>query len=150
MAVSEQTKSEPRPPLKGQKYLTDLHVFLYKLSQGRLLGRLVGNPVLLLETIGRKSGQKRIIPLIYMMDDNRIVLIASNGGTEKHPAWWLNLKANPEAIVQIRGRRLAVTAREADPGERQRLWSLFSLKYPGYNDYQKRTPREIPVVILTI
>ena len=151
MATNSQTFN-PRPfgPLvaNAQRLVTGFHTFIYRLSGGRIGGRIVGGPVLLLTTIGRKSGKERTLPLLYLTDGNTIVLVASNGGVAKHPLWWLNLQAHPQARVQIRSRTLNMTATVAEGEERNRLWSRLVAMYPGYADYQKRTPREIPVVLL--
>jgi deazaflavin-dependent oxidoreductase (nitroreductase family) len=122
---------------------------LYRASGGRLGGRIrSGAPVLLLTTTGRKSGKRRTTPLLYLEDAGNYVVIASVGGAPRHPAWYLNLLANPMATIEVGRRKLAVTARTATPEERARLWRLAVQMYPGYDDYQARTSREIPVVIL--
>ncbi len=131
-----------------QRFVTNIHTFFYRLTGGRIGGRMVGSPVLLLTTIGRKSGKERTLPLLYLADDDTVVLVASNGGTAKHPLWWLNLKAHPQAKVQIGPRILSMTATEAVGEERNRLWPRVVQMYPEYANYQKRTPREIPVVVL--
>jgi F420H(2)-dependent quinone reductase len=109
---------------------------------------MVGSPVLLLVTTGRKSGLKRTTVLLYLEDGGRYVIVASNGGTAKHPVWWLNLQANPEAAVEIGDRKILVRATEARGEEKARLWQRLVRMYPSYENYQKRTDREIPVVIL--
>ncbi len=151
MATNNQTFN-PRPfgPLvaKGQRFITNIHTFIYRLSGGRIGGRMVGSPVLLLTTIGRKSGKERTLPLLYLADGDTIVLVASNGGAAKHPLWWSNLVANPQAKLQIGSRILTMTATLAQGEERSRLWSRLVEMYPDYANYQKRTPREIPVVLL--
>ena len=106
-------------------------------------------PVLLLTTTGRKSGKKRTTPLLYVEDAGRYVIIASVGGAPRHPAWYLNLRDNPAATIEIGRRTLAVTAETASPEERARLWPLATQMYSGYDDYQAKTSREIPVVVLT-
>lgn len=129
--------------------LSRAHVALYRASGGRLGGRIPsGAPVLLLTTTGRKSGKQRTTPLLNLEDGGRYVVIASVGGASKHPVWYLNLLANPVATIEVGGRELAVTARRAEPEERARLWPLAVQMYAGYDDYQARTTREIPVVIL--
>ena len=104
--------------------------------------------MLLLTTTGRKTGKQRTTPLLYLKDGDRLVLVASNGGAPKHPTWWLNLQARPEAEVQIGSKKIRVTARQADQEERNQLWSKVVAMYPDYANYQKRAEREIPVVIL--
>lgn len=130
--------------------LSRLHVVLYRVSGGRLGGRFGKTaPVLLLTTTGRKSGKQRTTPLLYLEENGQYVVIASVGGAPKHPAWYLNLLGNPAATIQIGNRRLAVTATTVSPEERARLWPRATQMYPGYDDYQAKTSREIPLVILT-
>lgn len=128
-----------------------LHVILYRASGGRIGGHLGKSaaPVLLLTTTGRKTGKRRTTPLLYVMDADRYIIVASVGGAPKHPAWYLNLRSNPEATIQIRNRTLAVTAATAGPEERSRLWAAVTQMYAGYDNYQAKTSREIPLVILT-
>jgi deazaflavin-dependent oxidoreductase (nitroreductase family) len=104
--------------------------------------------VLLLTTTGRKSGRERTIPLLYLQDGEELVVVASNGGAPRHPAWWLNLEANPRATVEVGDRKLRVRAEQASPEEKERLWPKLVAMYSSYEDYQKRTEREIPVIIL--
>jgi len=109
---------------------------------------MFGGPVLLLNTTGRKSGQRRTTPLLYARDGEDFVLIASNGGAPKHPAWYLNLMANPDSTVEIGDREVRVRAEEAHQEEKARLWQKMVEMYPGYDGYQKKTEREIPLVVL--
>ena len=103
----------------------------------------------LLDHVGAKSGVRRTSPLLYVRDGEDVVLIASKGGFPKHPAWFHNLKANPETTVQVGGERIPVRARVATAAERERLWPLAEEAWPGYRTYQKRSQgREIPIVIL--
>ncbi len=131
------------------KLVSRVHVALYRASGGRIGGRFKVAPVLLLTTTGRKTGKRRTTPLLYGEDAGRYVIVASVGGAPKHPAWYLNLRGNPEATIQVGGRKLEVHADTASPDERARLWTLMTQMYPGYDDYQAKTSREIPVVILT-
>lgn len=131
-----------------QRWLTGTHTLLYRLSDGRLGGRLVQMPVLLLSTVGRRSGRLRITPLTYFQDGERFVLVASNGGTSGSPGWYHNLMASPEALVQAGSRVLMARAEQLPAAERARLWPLVTDVYPGYREYQKRTDREIPLVAL--
>jgi deazaflavin-dependent oxidoreductase (nitroreductase family) len=126
-----------------------LHVLLYRLTGGRVGQRFRGGPpMLLLEHIGARSGTRRTTPLVYVRDGENVVLVASKGGFPRNPAWFHNLLAHPDTTVQIGARREAVRARVADPAERERLWPKVVATYPGYEDYQRRTAREIPLVIL--
>ncbi|MEJ7842438.1 MAG: nitroreductase family deazaflavin-dependent oxidoreductase [Rubrobacter sp.] len=131
-----------------QKWATKIHASLFRATGGKVGGRLVGSPVLLLVTTGRKSGLQRTTPLLYLDDGDRHVIVASNGGAAKHPVWWLNLRANPEATVEIGGRKTRVRATEAQGEERARLWRRLVLMYGPYESYQKKTDREIPVILL--
>ncbi len=132
----------------AQKWATKIHASLFRATNGRVGGRMVGSPVLLLVTTGRKTGRTRTTPLLYLRDRDRHVIVASNGGAAKHPVWWLNLQAYPEATVEVGGRKVRVRATEAQGGEKARLWEALVRMYPSYEDYQKRTDREIPVVLL--
>ena len=131
-----------------QKWATRLHASLFRATNGRIGGRMLGSPVLLLGATGRKSGRRRTTPLLYLKDKDRYVIVASNGGAAEHPVWWLNLRANPDATVEIGGRKTRVRATEARGGEKARLWRELVRMYPSYENYQKRTDREIPVVLL--
>jgi deazaflavin-dependent oxidoreductase (nitroreductase family) len=127
-----------------------LHTAVYRASGGRIGHRLPGMraPMLLLDHVGAKSGRKRTSPLLYMTDGDDIVIVASKGGYPKHPAWFHNLKANPETTVQVGTERRDVRARVANAEERKRLWPRAIETYDGYEQYQARTQREIPLVIL--
>lgn len=124
------------------------HRWMYRASGGRLGSRLLGMPVLLLTTSGRRTGRPHTNALLYFPEGENLVVIASSGGAPTHPAWWLNLRAHPEAGVQIGRRVLRVRAREAEGAERERLWSRVVQAYRGYAAYQARTSRRIPVAIL--
>ena len=105
-------------------------------------------PTLILTTTGRRSGKPQTLPLIFGQSGKNYVIIASKGGAPEHPAWYLNLLANPEVGLQIKGDRLRARARVAVGEERSRLWNSMAEIYPPYDRYQKRTVREIPVVVL--
>jgi F420H(2)-dependent quinone reductase len=124
------------------------HLFWYQLTGGLIGGSFLGRPILLLKTSGRKSGRSYTTPLTYLQDGDNMVLAASNGGSNRHPNWWLNLQAHPDAEVQIRLQRKHVTAELAKGRERARLWGRLVSMYAGYQDYQMTTRREIPVVVL--
>ena len=131
-----------------QQVMSSTHVFFYKLSGGRIGGRMHKVPVLLLTTTGRKTGRKRTTPLLYIRDGNRLVIVASNGGRRMDPSWWLNLKRNPIAMVQVKDGKQTIYAQRAIGSEKERLWRLMTSAYPTYDDYQQKTDREIPVVVL--
>ncbi len=123
-------------------------VWLYRRSGGKIGGKMFGAPVLLLTTTGRKSGRSWTVPLMYQTDGDRWVIIASNGGSARHPAWWLNLRSQPDASVQIGRQTYPVTAVETAGEDRERLWRRMADMYKGYDGYAQKTTREIPVVVL--
>ncbi len=124
------------------------HVDRYKDTDGAEGYDWQGTTVLLLTTKGRKSGQPRELPLIFAEHDGDHVLVASKGGAPEHPAWYLNLAEDPEVTVQVRGDRFAARARTAGADERPELWKLMNQSWPAYAEYQQKTDREIPVVVL--
>jgi deazaflavin-dependent oxidoreductase (nitroreductase family) len=125
------------------------HARVYRATNGVIGHRFPGAPpMLLLDHIGAKSAIKRTTPLVYVADDRNVVIVASKGGHPKHPAWYHNLRANPNTTVQIGATRRAVHARVATPQDRERLWPKAVATYAGYQGYQQRTNREIPLVIL--
>ena len=125
------------------------HAQIYRLTGGRIGHRFPGMaPMLLLDHVGAKSGTQRTTPLLYIEDPPDVIIIASKGGYPQHPAWYHNLRANPDTTIQIGAERRRVHARVAAPHERERLWPMAVDVYSGYRDYQERTGREIPVVIL--
>jgi len=127
---------------------TDAHTAAYKLSHGRIGGKAYGVPIVLVESVGRKSGKQRTHPLLGGEDGDNLVLIASKGGTDRHPAWYHNLQANPETTAWWKGEKRQVRARDATGEERDRLWRMMADAYPDYESYQRRTDRQIPVVVL--
>jgi deazaflavin-dependent oxidoreductase (nitroreductase family) len=131
------------------RYGLKLHVLMYRATRGRIGHRFRGGPpMLLLDHVGARSAVKRTTPLVYIRDGENVVVVGSKGGHPRHPAWFHNLTANPDATIQIGVSRHAVRARVADPSERARLWPKALETYPGYAGYQERTAREIPLVIL--
>ena len=124
------------------------HIRRYVESDGEEGHRFHGLDSLLLTTRGRKSGKLRRTALYYGEDDGRYVLVASDGGNPNHPAWYLNVLADPEVEVQVRGEKFAARARPATASERPRLWALMTAIFPKYLEYQAKTGREIPVVVV--
>ena len=130
------------------RYLGALHRRLYAASGGRLGARIWGLEIVLLTTTGRRTGRARTVPLCSLRDGESFVVIASYGGLDRSPSWWLNLQRDPRAIVQHGRTMREVVAREATSAERDRLWAEVTARAPGYLDYQRRTTRRIPVVLL--
>jgi deazaflavin-dependent oxidoreductase (nitroreductase family) len=128
---------------------TAIHRAVFCVSKGRILGNTSGMPFIELVTTGRRSGKERATMLsVPILDGDRLVLVASFGGDERHPAWYLNLQANPEVRVTIAGTTCTMIARTATQEERAELWPQIISVFEGYARYQKRTERPIPVVIL--
>ncbi|MGN6274396.1 MAG: nitroreductase/quinone reductase family protein [Solirubrobacterales bacterium] len=134
----------------GLRWVGKLNVPLYRASKGRLGGRIGRGPVLLLTTTGRRSGEKRTAPVLYLEDDGRLSVIDTNAGNTRIPAWSLNLDANPEAEVQVRGRRFAVRARAAEGEERADLWRKHNQQYAGFDDYEEILPDDRPITVYVL
>ena len=131
------------------KRLMGAHTVVYRATGGLVGHRFPGAPsMLLLDHVGARSGVERTTPLVYVEDGDALVLVASKGGYPKNPAWFHNLRAHPDATVQVGSQRRAVRARVASPSERARLWPKAVGVYAGYAGYQERTEREIPLVVL--
>ncbi len=124
------------------------HRWLYRATGGRAGGRIVGMPVLLLTTTGRRTGRRHTTSLTYLPHGTCFVVFGSNGGAPEHPDWVLNLRANPLAVVQVRDLNTVVEAHEAAGAERSQLWNRAVQTYSGYAAYQSKTTRTIPVIIL--
>jgi deazaflavin-dependent oxidoreductase (nitroreductase family) len=123
------------------------HVRRYRETNGQEGYEWRGTTILLLTTTGRVSGQDRTTPLIHRTDEGRWVVVASKGGAPDHPAWFKNLEANPQATIQVQKEIIPVRARVAEGEERERLWKLMTEDWPAYDDYQRKTERQIPVVV---
>jgi deazaflavin-dependent oxidoreductase (nitroreductase family) len=130
------------------KRIGKIHTFLYVVTRGVIGGRLDGLDVLLLSTIGKRSGRVRRVPLPYFRSGTRYLVVASYGGNAKNPAWLDNLVANPRVDVQLGGRRWTTDARLAQGEERERLWSEVTREFPRYGVYQTKTERKIPIVVI--
>lgn len=128
------------------RVFTNLHVLVYRLSGGR--AQVARYPTLLLTVPGRKTGRLRTTPLIYVADGERLIIAAAYSGSDQQPTWWLNLQRTAEALVQVRHTTMRVRAVVAAPHERDRLWARLVTMYPYFTEYQERTQRVIPVVVL--
>jgi deazaflavin-dependent oxidoreductase (nitroreductase family) len=138
-----------RPKDAFYKVGTGIHRAIFNVSKGRIFGKAFGMPLIELVTIGRRSGKERATMLsVPIIDGDRLVLVASFGGDDRHPAWYLNLQACPEVRVTIAGSTRTMIARIATEEERAELWPQIISVYEGYARYRKRTERPIPVVIL--
>lgn len=134
-------------PVLGR--LVQAHVFLYRATGGLIGHRFPGAPpMLLIDHVGAKSGKRRTAALAYVVDRENHVIVASKGGNPRHPAWFHNLRANPDTRIQVGSKRFDVHAREATNEEHKRLWPRVVRTYGGFSDYQQRTARKIPLVIL--
>src|SRR5262245_9374950 len=125
-----------------------LNVPVYRLSRGRLMNTVGTGPVLVLPSTGRRTGQKRTAPVLYLNDGARLVVVGSNAGNERAPAWSYNLKANPDCEVEIGSERRSVRARVAEGEERAELWHKVNAMYEGFDDYDAKTTRDISVFVL--
>ncbi len=126
------------------------HLWVYRRTCG-LLGRRLGlrhGRILLLTTTGRRTGQPRTVPLLTVEDGDDLVVVASHGGLDEPPAWWLNLAAHPDAVVETAGRRFTVLAETVDDDRYAELWQRLVRAFPGYQDYRRRTDREMPIAVL--
>ena len=129
------------------KYFARAHIWVYRRTNGRLGAKLLWFPAALLTTTGRKTGQPRITPTLYLRDGDRVILPASYGGRDSQPMWYRNLMKNPKVHIQIRDQRLDMLAREATPEEGERYWPRLIKIYPPYKGYREATDRVIPLVV---
>ena len=135
------------PPRWAIKAMTRTHVFLNRLSGGRLFNSLRGDDVCFVTMKGAKSGRTLTIPLMYVPYGEGVLLVASLGGAPQNPVWYRNLVKHPEIAVTHRGRHMKLRARLATPGEKPALWPLCDARYAPYADYRKRTTRDIPIFV---
>jgi deazaflavin-dependent oxidoreductase (nitroreductase family) len=129
------------------KWFMAFNKFLLTISKGQLGSKLGKQDILILHTIGRKSGVDRGIPIAYFNQDNRYLIVASNWGQEQQASWYLNLQKEPHARLEVKGKTIPVTAREALGEEYGQLWKFVTTSHPPYLDYQKQTSRRIPIMI---
>lgn len=131
-----------------RKLITDGNVWVLKVSRGKLGNSFLGVPVLLLTTVGRRTGQNRTQPLYYLEDGETLILVASNAGTERDPAWFLNLQANPQVIVNVNGSERQMSGRAASAEEKSELWPRLTALFPKWQMMEDRSERSFKVVIL--
>jgi F420H(2)-dependent quinone reductase len=136
-----------KPLRLAMKYFARAHIWAYRRTNGRVGARLLWFPAALVTTTGRKTGQPRTTPTLYLGDGDRVVLPASFGGRDADPGWYRNLKSNPEVHVQIRGEHLDLMARDATDDERKRYWPKLIRMYPPYRGYRAAADRKIPLVV---
>lgn len=125
------------------------HVDSYRATDGEEGHDWNGTQALLLTTTGRRSGEERTTPLIYGRSGDDYLVVASKGGADDPPAWYLNLQAEPRAEIQVKAERFAVSARDADADEKPAMWKTMTAEWPQYDEYQEKTDRAIPVVVLS-
>jgi deazaflavin-dependent oxidoreductase (nitroreductase family) len=146
--MSDDAKQDDAPPPRWVlKLFTRINVIVYKLSGGKLLNKLAGMPILLVEMTGVKSGRKRTIPLMYVPHGSGFLLVASQGGAPNHPVWYHNLTAHPDVRITYNGETKAMTARRVTDDEKAKMWPTCVEYYPPYQEYQDRTERNIPVFL---
>ena len=152
------SKVQPKPFTPTQerilslviKPMSRINTWVYRMTGGKVGGRWAyGAPVMLLTVRGRKTGQPRTTPLLYLRDGDDVVTVASKGGSANHPKWFLNVEVNPECEVEIGREKWRMHARRATKEEKARYWPQLVEMYPDYDQYQARTARDIPVVILS-
>lgn len=131
------------------RMLGRVHAWLWRLFGGKLGSGFGKAPFLLLTTTGRKTGRPRTTPVLYFRDGTDLIVVASFGGNDIHPGWYLNLESFPEATVLIQGQRRRVFARRVAPEEKKRIWPRLVELYPNFDLYQRRTGREIPLLRLS-
>ncbi|MBV1876196.1 MAG: nitroreductase family deazaflavin-dependent oxidoreductase [Pseudomonadales bacterium] len=135
------------PPRWLLKIFTRINVWVYKVSKGRLMNSLAGMPIVLVQMTGARSGQIKTIPLMYVPYEKTIVLVASQGGSDKHPLWHYNLIKNPSVSITHNGKTLQLHARQASDAEKAIIWPTCVEYFPPYQAYQNRTKRNIPLFV---
>lgn len=147
MAENPMSEKEFRTLRRFIKPFSRLNTSVYKLTGGRLMGSFQGRPVMLVTMKGAKTGQDRTIPLMYVPYKDGVIIVGSQGGAPKSPVWVKNLVVNPDVVVQVKGQKLNLRARQVDDAEKAEVWPVCVQHYHEYDDYQKRTDRNIPVFV---
>ena len=148
MSTANGTNDHGKPPPRWLlKLFTRVNVIVYKLSGGRLMNKLAGMPVVLVKMTGARSGRTIEVPLMYVPHEKGFLLVASQGGAPKNPAWYYNLVKYPEIEITFQGETRKLTARRVDDEEKAALWPICVEYYPPYEEYQLRTDRNIPVFL---
>jgi deazaflavin-dependent oxidoreductase (nitroreductase family) len=129
------------------RVFTRINVWVYQLSGVRLMNRMMGTPICLVTMTGAKSGRKRVIPLMYNPNGEDVILVASLGGAPKNPVWYYNLVAHPDIDIQVGSVTRRMRCRQASADEKAALWPAIVANFPSYGAYQRRTDRDIPVMI---
>jgi deazaflavin-dependent oxidoreductase (nitroreductase family) len=124
------------------------HIAAYRATRGRVGSTWLGGQVVFLTTTGRRSGRRRVAPLVCLRDDSAFAVVASNGGSDRYPDWWLNLQQDPRAEIECSGASYPAVAARAEPETETRLLDHFARAYPNFDGYRRRTSRELPVVLL--
>lgn len=145
--MSAQENLGKPPPRWILKAYTKVNVWVYRISKGKLMNHLAGKPICLVTMKGAKSAKNRTIPLMYVPYEDSFILVASQGGMPKNPAWYHNLKKHPEITIEYKGVKYPLMARQVDKEEKSKIWPICLEYWPAYAVYQKRTQREIPVFI---
>ena len=140
-------KTPGGPPKMLIKFLSKLNVVVYRMSGGRLMGKMQGAPICLVTMTGRKSGRPITVPLMYNVDGENVIPVASLGGAPKHPVWYYNLIANPDVEIELGAVNRKMLVTQATAEQKAALWPVVVANYPDYEVYQKRTERDIPVLI---
>ncbi len=147
MAENAMSKEEFAKMRKFIKPFSKLNVFVYKLTRGLLMGQFQGRPVMLVTMTGAKTGNKRTIPLMYVPYKEGVIVVGSQGGAPKSPVWVKSIQQNPNVVVQYKGNKMELKARQVDDTEKAEVWPTCVENYAPYEDYQARTDRNIPVFI---
>ncbi len=129
------------------KWFMAINAFLIRITHGRIGAQLGTQTILILNTVGRKSGQQRSIPIAYFSHEGKYLVVESNWGKDHHADWYFNLQKNPQASIEVKGKKIQVHARFADGEEYVRLWEYVTKKHAPYLDYQKMTSRKLPIAV---